>query len=197
MPQGLTSKGAATRQRIIEGTSELMRRNGGGVSLDEIRGVTGTSKSQLFHYFPDGREQLVLAVARHEADQVLADQQPYLDELTSWPAWYGWRDTLLDHYRRQGRQCPMRVLLEQLSPEDEGARQVRTELLETWHGKLAAGVRHMQERGLMRPAPDADRAAAGLLAAVQGGAVHMIVTGRLDALEAVLDLTLGQLRADA
>jgi hypothetical protein len=91
----------------------------------------------------------------------------------------------------------MRVLLEQLSPEDEGARQVRTELLETWHGKLAAGVRHMQEQGLMRPAPDADRAAAGLLAAVQGGAVHMIVTGRLDALEAALDLTLGQLRADA
>ena len=44
---------------------------------------TGTSKGQLFHYFPGGREDLLLAVADYEAGRVLADQQPYLGQLTS------------------------------------------------------------------------------------------------------------------
>ncbi|WNI14501.1 TetR/AcrR family transcriptional regulator [Actinacidiphila sp. ITFR-21] len=194
MPQGLTSKGAATRQRIIDGAAVLMRQSGGGVSLDEIREATSTSKSQLFHYFPDGREQLVLAVASHEADQILADQQPYLDDLTSWRSWHAWRNTVVAHYKRQGRQCPLRVLLGQLDPEDTGGQSVQARLMDSWHGKLAAGVRHMQDQDLMTRGLAADRAADVLLAAVQGGAVVLIVTGSTGSLEAAVDLTLDQLR---
>ncbi|MGY4649127.1 AcrR family transcriptional regulator [Mycobacterium sp. URHB0021] len=47
-------------------------------NLDDIMARTRTSESQLFHYFPDGKEQLLLAVAEHEAQMVLADQQPQL-----------------------------------------------------------------------------------------------------------------------
>jgi AcrR family transcriptional regulator len=194
VPQGLTIKGAATRQRIIEGAAVLMRQSGAGVSLDGIRAATRTSKSQLFHYFPDGREQLVLAVAAHEAEQILADQQPYLDELTSWQSWHAWRNTVVAHYRRQGRHCPLRVLLGELAPDDEGARAVQVELMDRWQAKLAAGVRHMQDHELMTRGLAADRAADALLAAVQGGALVLIVTGRSGSLEAALDLTLDQLR---
>ncbi len=35
----------------------------GGTSLDDVRGATRTSKSQLFHYFPDGKHELVRAIA--------------------------------------------------------------------------------------------------------------------------------------
>src|ERR1700742_1251739 len=88
---GLTAKGAATRLRIIEGAAEVIRRDGvESVTLDDIRQHTSTSKSQLFHYFPDGRRQLLLAVARHEAARVLADQQPHLSALTSWDSWQKW-----------------------------------------------------------------------------------------------------------
>src|SRR3984957_17164447 len=55
----LTPKGAATRDRIIAGASAEIRENGVTATLDDIRVRTGTSKSQLFHYFPDGREQLL------------------------------------------------------------------------------------------------------------------------------------------
>jgi AcrR family transcriptional regulator len=102
----LTPKGAATRGRIIEGASAEIRENGVSVTLDDIRVRTGTSKSQLFHYFPDGREQLLLAVARYEADRVLADQQPQLGDLTSWASWRAWRDAVVARYREQGQQCP-------------------------------------------------------------------------------------------
>ncbi|HEX2401894.1 MAG TPA: helix-turn-helix domain-containing protein, partial [Mycobacterium sp.] len=77
--QKLTQKGRATRQRIIEGAAAEIREHGVAVAtLDDIRARTQTSKSQLFHYFPDGKDQLLLAVAEHEAQMVLDDQQPYL-----------------------------------------------------------------------------------------------------------------------
>ena len=72
----LTAKGAATRQRIIEGAATEIRERGVAVTtLDDVRARTGTSKSQLFRYFPDGKDELLLAVARFEADEVLAVQQ--------------------------------------------------------------------------------------------------------------------------
>ncbi|MGB6513803.1 MAG: TetR family transcriptional regulator, partial [Mycobacterium sp.] len=49
--QNLTSKGAATRQRIIDGAAAEIRAHGGSATtLDDIRARTRTSKSQLFHY---------------------------------------------------------------------------------------------------------------------------------------------------
>src|ERR1700760_3479999 len=86
-----TPKGAATRQRIIEAAAAEIREFGVTATLDDIRARARASKGQLFHYFPAGREELLLAVARHEADRVLADQQPELSDLGSWPAWLSWR----------------------------------------------------------------------------------------------------------
>ncbi|WP_328719453.1 TetR/AcrR family transcriptional regulator [Streptomyces sp. NBC_00247] len=194
MAQGLTSKGAATRQRIVDGAAQLMRERGPEVSLDEIRAATGTSKSQLFHYFPEGRSALLVAVARHEAEAILADQQPHLGRLTSWAAWDAWRDAVLQHYRIQGRHCPLNVLTGQLAGDDPEVRAVAEDLMDRWQAQLAAGVRDMQDQGLMSAAPDAERAGESILAAVQGGAFTLIATGRLGPLESALDLALDHLR---
>ena len=61
----LTAKGAATRQRIIEGgAAGVIREVGlGDTTLDDIRTRTATSKSQVFHYFPSGRDESLLVVA--------------------------------------------------------------------------------------------------------------------------------------
>ena len=61
----LTAKGQATRERIIEGAAAYLASDEPGeVTLDDIRAITGTSKSQIFHYFPGGKEELLLEVAR-------------------------------------------------------------------------------------------------------------------------------------
>jgi len=61
----LTAKGRATRARIVEGAAEVVRDLGvAAATLDDVRARTGTSKSQLFHYFPGGKEDLLLAVAQ-------------------------------------------------------------------------------------------------------------------------------------
>jgi AcrR family transcriptional regulator len=78
MAPRLTSKGAATRQRIIEGAAAEIRERGvTGVTLDDICARTAAGRSRLFHYFPGGKEELLLSVARHEVGRVVSGQQPH------------------------------------------------------------------------------------------------------------------------
>jgi AcrR family transcriptional regulator len=93
----LTERGRATRQRIIEATGEQILASGiGGTTLDTVRAATLTSKSQLFHYFPGGKAELVREVAAWEGGQLLAAQQPHVDDLGSWESWSAWRGALVD-----------------------------------------------------------------------------------------------------
>ena len=193
--QKLTAKGRATRQRIIDGAAAEIREQGVAVAtLDDIMARTETSKSQLFHYFPDGKEQLLLAVATHEAQQVLDDQQPYLGELTSWAAWQRWRDAVVDRYRRQGQNCPLSVLMSEIGRTTPGAQAVTSALMRQWHDEIAAGVRAMQSIDKVSDELNADRIAAALLAGIQGGVGIMLATGDLSYLEAALDIGIGSLR---
>lgn len=196
--RSLTRKGAATRQRILEGAAAHIREFGvAATTLDDVLARTSTSKSQLFHYFPGGREELLLAVARLEADRVLEDQRPQLDSLTSWAAWQAWRDKVVDRYRRQGRLCPLNSVTSHLGSQTPGAQAVVTELMHRWQTEIAAGVRHMQDAGEIDPGLDPDRAAAALLAGIQGGVLIQMSTGRTTHLEAALDLGIAHLRAGA
>ncbi|MEV0379463.1 TetR/AcrR family transcriptional regulator [Nonomuraea sp. NPDC050643] len=191
----LTRKGAATRQRILEGAAAHIREHGVvATTLDDVLARTATSKSQLFHYFPGGREELLLAVARFEAGRVLEDQRPQLGDLTSWPAWQAWRDRVVDRYRRQGRLCPLNSVTSHLGNGTPGAQAVVTELLHRWQGEIAAGVRHMQAAGEIDPGLDPDRAAAALLACIQGGVLIQMSTGETTHLEAALDMGIAALR---
>lgn len=193
--QNLTAKGRATRKRIIEGAAAQIRSNGvSNVTLDDVMVATRASKSQLFHYFPGGKEQLLLAVAEFESQAVIDDQQPHLDQLVSWTAWQRWRDVVVDRYRRQGQNCPIAVLMSEIGRTTPGAQAVAAELLNRWHGAIAAGVRAMQERGEISIAVDADRSAAALLAGIQGGVGVMLATGDLSYLEAALDEGIAALR---
>lgn len=195
--QTLTRKGAATRQRIIEGAAAEIRDRGVALTtLDDIRARTHTSKSQLFHYFPDGKEQLLLAVAEHEAEQVLADQQPHLGALNSWAAWQRWRDAVVDRYRSQGQSCPLSMLMSEIGRSTPGAQAVTATLMQRWHDEITAGVRSMQDQGKVAAGIDAERTAAALLAGIQGGVGILLATGDLGYLEAALDLGIATLRGN-
>src|SRR6201988_4294665 len=180
MERELTARGAATRARIVEGAATLIRERGiAEVAMDDIRAATSTSKSQLFHYFPDGRTQLLAAVAQHEADRVLEDQQPALDQLTSWAAWQAWRDRVVERYRAQGQSCPLAVLTSQLGPGSPEHQEGVVGLFRRWQQKIADGIRGMQASGRIAASLDADRRAAALLAGLQGGVLIMLATGEI------------------
>ncbi|MCO5994342.1 TetR/AcrR family transcriptional regulator [Actinoallomurus rhizosphaericola] len=192
----LTAKGAATRRRIIEGAAAEIRENGiAALTLDDIRARTSTSKSQIFHYFPGGKEELLLAVAAREADQVIEDQQPHLGDLTTWQAWQDWRDAVVRRYEQQGVDCPLGMLITELGRTTPAAQVLTARLLDRWQAALRAGVARMQETGEVDRRLDADRTAAALVAAVQGGVVILMSTGRITHLEAALDTSLALLRS--
>jgi AcrR family transcriptional regulator len=194
----LTPKGAATRRRIVAGAAAVIRDYGAAAAtLDDVRVRASVSKSQIFHYFPGGKEELLLAVAAREADRVLEDQEPYLRELTSWSAWQEWRDAVIRRYEKQGVNCPLGVLITQLGRTTPAAQELTAQLLAQWQAAVRAGIRHMQETGQVSPQLDADRTAAALVAGIQGGVAILMSTGQITHLEAALDTSLELLRTSA
>ncbi|WP_441248650.1 TetR/AcrR family transcriptional regulator [Kitasatospora sp. McL0602] len=191
----LTAKGKATRSRIVEGAAVVLREKGvASVTLDDVIARTSTSKSQLFHYFPAGKDELLLAVAQFEADRVLEDQQPYLGRLDSWRAWEQWRDVVIERYEAQGDECPLGSLFLQIGRSTPGARALVIELMRRWQENLAVGIRSLQAAGQLPADLDVDARAAALLAAIQGGVSILLSTGRSTHLRAALDLGITDLR---
>jgi AcrR family transcriptional regulator len=192
----LTSRGTATMQRIVAGAAMLIRDRGvANVSLDDIRDATSTSKSQLFHYFPDGKADLLLAVARYEAEQILADQQPMLADLTTWPKWQAWRHRVIEKYEAQGRRCPLSALTSQLGLANPATQAIITDLYDQWRRYLTVGVKALIDAGEIDQNTDPGQAASALLAAVTGGATLLQATGRISYLQASLTEALNGLRA--
>ncbi|WUJ70580.1 TetR/AcrR family transcriptional regulator [Kribbella soli] len=191
----LTAKGAATRDRIVAAAAAEIRERGiSAVKLDDIGRRSRTGKSQLFHYFPEGKEQLLLAVAEREAEQVLEDQEPHLGQLTSWDAWAEWRDVVVERYRRQGVHCPLGVLITEIGRHTPAAQAVTGKLLAQWQHRLERGIEEMKDAGQIRADVDPARAAAALIAAIQGGVVILMSSGSSTHLEYALDLCLDYLQ---
>jgi AcrR family transcriptional regulator len=193
--RGLSAKGAATRQRIIEAAAALIREKGAAnTNLDDVLHATSTSKSQLFHYLPGGREDLLRAVAEHEAAQVLASQQPWLSDLTTWRKWQAWRRTVIAHYVELGDRCPLGALTSHLGKTSPAARGIVSELFDTWESYLVAGVRAVQRSEGSDSSRNSTEVARAILTSIQGGVVMLQATGRVAYLDAALSTALEPLR---
>jgi AcrR family transcriptional regulator len=195
----LTAKGAATRARIVEAAADLVLARGvGGTSLDDIRAGTATSKSQLFHYFPSGKSELVSALAALQAERVLDAQRPFLDELDSWAAWEAWRDAVVAHYGSQAHWgCPIGALVSELAGSDPVLGEEAKRHMERWRSYLRDGLMRMRASGLLRADADPERLATAIFAAMQGGLLLTQATESIEPLEAALDGALTALRVAA
>ena len=195
----LTAKGAATRARIVETAAALVLQHGvGGTSLADVLDRTATSKSQLFHYFPGGKHELVAAIAEFQAGRVLDAQRPFLDALDTWEAWQGWRDAVVAHYGSQAHWgCPIGALTSELINADPSHAPVVTVQMDLWRGYLQAGLIRMRDAGLLRPGADPEALALSVFAALHGGLLLTQTRQSIRPLEAALDGALTNLRAHA
>jgi AcrR family transcriptional regulator len=195
----LTPKGAATRERIVASSADLVLARGiGGTTLDDIRAGTATSKGQLFHYFPGGKAELVGAIASFQGERVLDAQRPYLDALDSWSAWEGWRRAVLDHYGSQAHWgCPISALAREAIGNDPEREAELTAYMDRWRGYLQAGLERMRTKGILRPDADPEKLALSVFAALQGGLLLTQTMQSLAPLDAALDGALTALRAAA
>jgi AcrR family transcriptional regulator len=193
----LTPKGAATRERIVAAAADLVLARGvGSTSLDDIGAGTATSKSQLFHYFPGGKRDLVGAIAALQGERVLDAQRPYLDRLDSWESWQCWREAVLRHYGSQASfGCPIGTLARELVADDPVHAAEAAAYMDRWRGCLEAGLRRMREDGALRPDADPEALALSIFASLHGGLLLTQTMRSLAPLEAALDGALTMLRA--
>jgi TetR/AcrR family transcriptional repressor of nem operon len=196
-PPRITSRGAATRARIVEAAADLVYLNGvGGTSLDDIMEVSATSKSQLYHYFAD-KDALIREVILLQTRRTLANQEPDLHHLDSLAGLRRWRDAMVGRSRTAGGVggCPVGSLASELAEQSEDTRKLLEHCFETWESYLVAGLSAMHERGELAPGASPPDLATAVLAAVQGGLLLTQATRTTRPLELALDMAIDHVAA--
>lgn len=187
-----TSRGALTRQRIVDATTSLTYAKGVEVtSLDDVCVAAGVSKSQLYHYFAD-KDALVREVISAQAAHVLAAQGTALTQLDSLAAFRRWCDCILALNREAGviGGCPVGSLANELANRSEKARALLVAGFDTWEDRLAEGFARMQENGELGSTAVPRDLAIGVLCAVQGGLLLAKTSHSQEPLKIALDMAL-------
>jgi TetR/AcrR family transcriptional regulator, transcriptional repressor for nem operon len=190
-PPRLTARGALTRARIVEAAAELVFAAGvAETSVDAVLAASGTSKSQLYHYFAD-KDDLVLAVIELQTEHVLAAQQPHLQQLDSPAGLRRWRDAIVELQR--GRDCAGGCPLGSLASELGDAPRPRTLLAASfarWESYLVAGFTAMRERHELVEGAVPEDMATAVMTALQGGLLLTQTTRSTRPLELALDMAI-------
>jgi AcrR family transcriptional regulator len=167
----LTSRGAATRQRIVLAAAELMHVRGvAATTIDEVLAASATSKSQFYQHFSD-KTELVYEVITLRADEILSWQRMRLEKVDSFRGLYQWRDAMVQRcsLRRGLWGCELGSLAAELSDSDDKARVSLAEHFAEWRSMLASALERMRDAGVLGADINASALATGLLAAVEGG----------------------------
>jgi TetR/AcrR family transcriptional repressor of nem operon len=192
----LTERGRATRERILLAAAQLIHEHGvAGTSLDEVRAATGTSKSQLYHYFED-KAALVRAVVERQVQSVLQPGDE-LDRVTSLAGLRAWRHGVVAQSAARGcvSGCPLGRLTHELSDSDPASRAALVAGFAGWQQRLEAALTRIRDAGELPADADPAALAVGLLGAVQGGLLLASATGSTAPLAGALDLALAGITA--
>jgi AcrR family transcriptional regulator len=185
----LTSKGVATRERIVAAAAELMFVRGvAGTTLEQVREAAKVSSSQIYHYFAD-KDALVVAVVDYQNDAVVGPQEGHLESLSSVADLRTWRDQIISHQRRIHCQggCPIGALGSELGELDHDVRTGVSAGFHRWQAALHGGYSTMRESGVLPADTDVERLATATLAALQGGLLLAQMHRSTEPLEAALD----------
>ncbi|MCV7037646.1 TetR family transcriptional regulator [Mycolicibacterium moriokaense] len=195
----LTSRGAATRHRIVLAAAELMHVQGvAATTIDDVLAASSTSKSQFYQHFED-KAELVYEVITLRADEVLSWQRLRLEKVDSFRGLRQWRDAVVQRcaLRRGLWGCELGSLAAELSDSDDKARTSLSEHFTEWRTLLEAALNRMRDIGALRVDADTRALATGLLAAVEGGYL-LSQTGRDPRLmQAALDMAIGHVASFA
>ncbi|WP_078879190.1 TetR/AcrR family transcriptional regulator [Streptomyces sp. NRRL B-24720] len=191
-PCKLTSKGQATRARILEHAAELIYTNGvHATNNEQLRRAAGVSGSQLNHYFPT-KESLVLAVIAWQAERVLTfhrgERFTHFDNLDALRAW---ADFYVGYERAYQEGCSLGSLASEIIKTDLDVHDELASAFDQWRDIFRDGIERMQQVGRISPEADPPRLATLLLAAFQGGMLLSQVARDIaplkDALQTAID----------
>ena len=153
----LTSRGAATRNRIVLAAAELMHVQGvAATTIDDVLAASATSKSQFYQHFDD-KSELAYEVIKLRADEILSWQRMRLEKVDSFRGLYHWRDAMVQRcaVRRGLWGCELGSLAGELSDTDDKARAVALRAFRAWRQLFSDALERMRDNGVLRPDVDA------------------------------------------
>jgi len=158
-----------TRDRMIDSAIVLMRERGAAaVSIDAVLTHSGAPRGSVYHHFPGGRDELILAAGRRAANVVsglisqaaeAGDARAAVERIAAF-----WKKVLVAGGFRAG--CPIVALAVDARADLPEAEAVVREEFERWQGLLREAI----EAGGVQTA-EADELAALVLAAIEGAVV--------------------------
>ncbi|MHA6624642.1 TetR/AcrR family transcriptional regulator [Pseudonocardia sichuanensis] len=182
-----TAKGRATVQRVLDAACDLFARQGiRATTLDQVGSRSGTGRGQLYLYFA-GKSDLVAAVVAQQVRRVLDAQQPLLAAMSTAADVREWCAAAEQWHAGDDRaRCPIGSLVHELGEHDEAARTALADGFCRWRAALADALRRVRDNGELATGVDPEVAAAGLLAAYQGGLLLAGATGDIAPLRLAL-----------
>jgi AcrR family transcriptional regulator len=186
-----TARGAATRARIVDAATELVRAHGAAnTTIDAVIEASQVSKSQLYHYFAD-KDDLVLAVIQRQAECVLGTHEELLRKLNSLSGIRRWRDAVLELTRKTNCAggCPLGSLAAELS-ETPRTRTALADGFARWASYFEAAFARMQVRAGVKPSAGLQELSEAMLAALQGGLLLAQTMRSTRPLELALDMAI-------
>jgi AcrR family transcriptional regulator len=170
------------RGAIVRAAVMLFRRNGfAATGINEIAEVAGAPKGSLYHYFPDGKDQIAEAAIRFagaglvatleklekEHDTAASMIRAYCKLLAGWMAKSGFRDG-----------CPISTTLLESAPQSASLTAAGREAFASWGAVIA--------RALVRDGfgkAEARRLATLTVSAIEGA----LILARVEASSAPID----------
>jgi len=174
----LTSKGQATRDRILASAAELIVTKGlTALNMVSLREGASVSGSQLAHYFTD-KQVLIRALIERQM-QIVVDfhRQPKLHALDTFDDFERWLDLNMRYLRRIGYSGTPTYhgLAGQLAKSDNETRQTLAAGYRQWLAFLEDAISRMKQRGLLLDAADPAQLALVIVGAHQAGGTMAFV----------------------
>lgn len=135
------SKGAQTRQRMIEAAERLLRREGyAATGWRTVVEAAGAPWGSAYHHFPDGKEQLAAeAVALGGSHVAVALEEALTGGANPADGVRRWFTMAGGNLARSGFSdgCPVATVALETAPRSERLSQACTAALQTWKARLA------------------------------------------------------------
>jgi AcrR family transcriptional regulator len=171
-----------TRERILDASGELFRRQGFvGTGVKQIVEAAKAPFGSLYHFFPGGKEELGAAVIRSSGGlyqqlfEVIVDPAP--DVVTGVAEFFaGAAETLRE--TDYADACPIATVALEVASTSEPMRQATAEVFESW---ISAATERFVAAGI--PEARARRLAIEMIAVLEGAFVLSRATRTTEAVE--------------
>jgi TetR/AcrR family transcriptional repressor of nem operon len=188
-----STKGASTRQRIIEAAAKLMYLKGvNGTSVDDVLGASGTGKSQFYHYFASKESLVKELISFHLASLPTASEER-LQRLGTLAGIDAWLDQILAQYHNGTYEagCPIGNLASELSSQSEDLRLNLKSTFAHWEACLTQGLKQLKGQGVLQASVSPESLAMFCVAAIEGA----LLLAKTNKSAASLEATTVQLKA--